>query len=131
MLCLVQLSVVSVRDIGPDYAITLRAWREAWRVRHTARTERTDHFALLLQLLVNPLVLLLRLSKSSLMASTAMQARLLQCQCLLWRKEVWCCVELMSWPDKPTPNPHPHPPALPAAASCAIHLTGEASPHHS
>jgi hypothetical protein len=27
-----QLSVVSVRDIGPDYAITLRAWRDAWRV---------------------------------------------------------------------------------------------------
>lgn len=27
---LLQLSVVSVRDIGPDYAITLRAWRQAW-----------------------------------------------------------------------------------------------------
>jgi hypothetical protein len=24
------LSVHRVRDIGPDYAITLRAWREAW-----------------------------------------------------------------------------------------------------
>eukprot|EP00878_Enallax_costatus_P015331 GHUV01016058.1.p1 GENE.GHUV01016058.1~~GHUV01016058.1.p1 ORF type:complete len:614 (+),score=192.40 GHUV01016058.1:388-2229(+) len=25
-----QLAVTAVRDIGPDYAITLRAWRQAW-----------------------------------------------------------------------------------------------------
>jgi hypothetical protein len=31
-----QLSIVKVRDIGPDYAITLRAWRQAWRVRAPA-----------------------------------------------------------------------------------------------
>jgi cyclopropane-fatty-acyl-phospholipid synthase len=27
------LAVTAVRDIGPDYAITLRAWRAAWRAR--------------------------------------------------------------------------------------------------
>lgn len=37
VLLLPQLSVVSVRDIGPDYAITLRAWRDAWRVRRADR----------------------------------------------------------------------------------------------
>jgi cyclopropane fatty-acyl-phospholipid synthase-like methyltransferase len=28
-----NLAVTAVRDIGPDYAITLRAWRQAWNVR--------------------------------------------------------------------------------------------------
>lgn len=28
-----DLAVTAVRDIGPDYAITLRAWREAWGKR--------------------------------------------------------------------------------------------------
>jgi cyclopropane fatty-acyl-phospholipid synthase-like methyltransferase len=28
------LSVHSIRDIGPDYAITLRAWRSAWEKYH-------------------------------------------------------------------------------------------------
>jgi len=26
-----ELAAVAVRDIGPDYAITLRAWRDAWK----------------------------------------------------------------------------------------------------
>jgi cyclopropane fatty-acyl-phospholipid synthase-like methyltransferase len=28
-----DLAVTAVRDIGPDYAITLRAWRDAWNTR--------------------------------------------------------------------------------------------------
>jgi cyclopropane fatty-acyl-phospholipid synthase-like methyltransferase len=28
-----DLAVTAVRDIGPDYAITLRAWRDAWNKR--------------------------------------------------------------------------------------------------
>jgi hypothetical protein len=31
------LSVRKVRDIGPDYAITLRAWREAWEREREVR----------------------------------------------------------------------------------------------
>ena len=35
------LAVHSIRDIGPDYAITLRAWMEAWE-KHRQEVRQID-----------------------------------------------------------------------------------------